>query len=160
MSDGINILTPGDMDDDLKNKLASGDAVTPKEQAMMHNAQVTAEKNELEAEAQAFNNIDALPYKDDAPICAYTNAAAGTPRETEFHDIVQMPAWAHGRCIGAACHNWRQTKLGGICGDVLPQLASGFQLGLISEEDIHKELERWGDTEAPAEPEKKLVDLS
>ncbi len=150
MSEGI--ILPGDVTPEAMAKIAAGKEPTPELRA----ASAAAEQREIVAEIESVMLTELAPYKDDAPVCDAMAELQSVAKETTYHKIVQMPAWAHGRCIGAACGRFKQTPLGPICGRALQDLAAMKELGLMDrdgsdpEHVVAAELARWA---YPSKPE-------
>ena len=146
MSEGI--ILPADMSPEALRKLAGDQPETAETRA----AAGAAEGREIVAEINEVMLTDIAPYKDDAPICDAQTELQSVARETSYNKIVQMPAWAHGRCIGSSCGRWKNTVSGPICGRALQDMAAGFTLGFMSGSDFDNEFARWAHpaAEAPA----------
>lgn len=137
MSEGI--ILPGDLTPEARRAIA-GDRPVPAE---MRAAAAKAEEREIIARINEVMGTELAPYKDDAPLCDAQTELQAVAQETDYNKVIQMPAWAHGRCVGSVCGRWKQTSAGPICGRALQDLAAGQQLGLLSRDQLEAEFQRW-----------------
>jgi hypothetical protein len=142
MSEGI--ILPGDLTPAAREAI-SGDKPMPAE---LRQSAAAAEHREIIAQIEAVMGTSLAPYKDEAPMCDAQTELQAIAQETDYNKVVQMPAWAHGRCIGAACGRWTETSNGPICGRALQDLAAGHAMGFVSAEQIDAKFAIWAYPEA------------
>jgi len=140
MSDDIKLILPGDLPPEAMAAAASGAALSPEK---LIQAEKEMEGRELAAEVLAVSNTELAPYKDDAPVCAVQSDSTAIPHASKHFGQVHIPAWMHGRCIGAVCGHFKHTKKGPICGLELIALQAGKSLKVISAEEVEAEFKRW-----------------
>lgn len=165
MSDGVNLILPGD------GRMAEPpeDGKLTKEQLAQAEAQLRRTK--IEAEAAKYEeliectiNTEVEPYKANAPLCDNFVGTTAVAKMTEHlgqdqagnsgvPGPIQIPRWTHGQCIGAECNRFVTTKRGPICGKVLQDLRAGKELGVIAAADIKRTFEAWAiPDDAPEKP--------
>lgn len=142
MSDEINLILPGDIPNEVAKAAAAGGDPNLSPEALLE-AERQAEGREIEGLVLAISNTDIAPYKADAPICAFQGDSTAIPTPTKHWKVVNVPAWMHGRCIGAACGRFKVTKKGPICGAELEALAAGKSLKVITAAEVDAEFARW-----------------
>ncbi len=99
-SDG-GIILPGDLPAGAMDKLGQGKRLTPQEQAQ---AKQQEEADALDRKVEDDLNLKVTQVAG-AKICPLTGEATPRPYQMEtLQQIVNLPAWARPRCIGAACH--------------------------------------------------------
>jgi hypothetical protein len=154
MSEGIKIALPGDASPEELKKLADAQAAgAPSQQVDLRALGAKQEGEQLEAEIEDTTNTDMLPYKEDAPACEDFSGTRAIARMTEHFEVVQMPAWTHGRCIGPSCARFKSVNGEPICGKALQDLAAAKELGMLKDEDVEVELARWAYPPTEAEGE-------
>lgn len=126
-----DIILPGNLD----TKGASG--------AQLAAASVALEKRQeaeqLDVEIKGRLNFYA-PYHDDAPVCDAAITQGAEPIPTRFHEVIQLPAWSYGQCIGPACVRF---MLGlNVCGRKVQDYAAAVALGLTTQESVRDLLKR------------------
>ncbi len=124
------IILPGDLGPTATRRVADGGALSDAE---LKQAAANAEANALEEEIESIVNTDLLPYKDDAPICGFQNVILPTGRQTKHLQVVQIPQWAHGRCVGSACGQF--VAEADMCAVKLQGLLAARELGLLKTEE-------------------------
>lgn len=144
MSGGI--ILPDDLTPEARQAVM-GEQPVPAE---MRASAARAEEREIIERINGVMGTEIVPYKDDAPICDAQTELQAIAQETDYNKVVQMPAWAHGRCIGAACGRWTETSQGPICGRALQDLAAAYAMSFITSEQIDAHFAKWA---YPSKPE-------
>ena len=137
MAEGI--ILPDDLTPEARAAIGGAGPVPPN----MQQAAAAAEQREIVSAIDAVMGTSIAPYKDDAPICDAMTELQAVAQETDYNKVVQMPAWAHGRCIGDACARFKSVGGKPICGKALQDLAAATSLGVTIGGDVEREFARW-----------------